>query len=260
VFLFCSQDSGKRGATILRQAHDERKKAKRRYVRFTRWRRRRFFALLGESGNVRMACELSGVGLGCIYRLRRTEAGFVALMEAAVAGADARLAKDEREGEEAPPPCFAWSPSPANAGEDLDLVIRRGIGGRLRVMAAGTRWWAARHDAVFLGHLRATGNVVASARAAGFTKKAAYDRRARMPSFARAWDSALDEAENWLQWRLIEEAEKGTPAMERGAGEAASEEAENKPFDPWLALWLLKYWEGQRSGRIRPRWGAFGEG
>ena len=54
-------------------------------MRFTRWRRRRFFALLEESGNVRMACEISGVGLGCIYRLRRTEPGFVALMEAAMA-------------------------------------------------------------------------------------------------------------------------------------------------------------------------------
>jgi hypothetical protein len=51
-------------------------------ARFTRWRRRRFFALLAESGNVRVACELSGVGLGCIYRLRRTEPGFVALMDA----------------------------------------------------------------------------------------------------------------------------------------------------------------------------------
>src|SRR3954470_25004372 len=48
---------------------------RRRYVRFTRWRRRRFFALLEKGGNVRMACELAGVGLGCVYRLRGDGAG-----------------------------------------------------------------------------------------------------------------------------------------------------------------------------------------
>lgn len=37
---------------------------RRRYVPFTPWRRRRFFALLEESGNVRVACALSGAGLG----------------------------------------------------------------------------------------------------------------------------------------------------------------------------------------------------
>jgi hypothetical protein len=161
-------------------------RSKRRYVRFTRWRRRRFFALLAESGNVRMACELSGVGLGCVYRLRRTEPGFIARMAAAVAGASGRLAGGRGKG--APPPPCGWSPSPTNVGEDFsderwavapppdedDVVIRRGIGGRLRVMAAGTRWWAARHDAIFLGHLRATGNVALAARAAGWPACAVY--------------------------------------------------------------------------------------
>ena len=114
---------------------------KRRYVRFTRWRRRRFFALLAESGNVRAACELSGVGLGCIYRLRRTEPGFVAAMAAAKAEADAHLGRggagDAMDAELAHP-----RPLPPAGGEDSgafdDLVIRRGVGGRLRRMAAGT--------------------------------------------------------------------------------------------------------------------------
>ncbi|HMJ05342.1 MAG TPA: hypothetical protein VK474_03710, partial [Chthoniobacterales bacterium] len=63
-----------------------------RYVRFTRWRRRRFFALLEESGNVRMAAELAGAGLGCIYRLRRVEPGFTERMAEARGRASARLA------------------------------------------------------------------------------------------------------------------------------------------------------------------------
>ena len=39
------------------------------------------------------------------------------------------------------------------------------------------------------------------------------------------------------------------------AQEAAAEAAEWEPFDPWLAIWLLKYW--QRQGKLeRTRFGA----
>ena len=218
------------------------------------------FALLEESGNVRMACELSGVGLGCIYRLRGTEPGFIALMAAAVAKADRGLAGKRKKG--APPPSFGLSPpSPRNRGEEIederwaggappsedDVVIRRGIGGRLRVMAAGTRWWAARHDAIFLGHLRATGNVALSARLTGFTKKTAYNRRDRLPSFARAWDAALAAAEPRLEARLTAEALRGSWGMEDGAYEPGEPEA----FDVDQALRLLTWREKRRIRRER---------
>jgi hypothetical protein len=242
--------------------------AKRRYVRFTRWRRRRFFALLAESGNVRMACELSGVGLGCIYRLRRTEPGFVALMEAAVAAADRSLSGQKKKNP--PPPRCTRSPSPGKPGEDInglkpgedledecwavapppaadDVVVRRGIGGRLRVMAAGTRWWSARHDAIFLGHLRATGNVARSARLTGFTKKTAYNRRERLPSFARAWEAALDDSEPRLEARVTAEALKGTWGMEEGVYEPGEPES----FDFDQALRLLTWRENRRRRRER---------
>jgi hypothetical protein len=114
-------------------------------------------------------------------------------------------------------------------------------------MAAGVRWWAERHDAIFLGHLRVTGNVAASARAAGFTPKSAWNRRERMPSFARAWDEALQEADIRLEWRVIEEATNGTPAMYPGAFEV--EEPER--WDPWLALTYLK-WRERRARRTKP--------
>ena len=74
------------------------KRAKRPYIRVTRWRRRRFFALLEESGNVRMAAELSGLGLGAIYRLRRVEPGFTERMAAAREVASARLACFDESG------------------------------------------------------------------------------------------------------------------------------------------------------------------
>ncbi|MEA3047105.1 MAG: hypothetical protein QOJ53_1437 [Sphingomonadales bacterium] len=165
---------------------------RRRYVRFTRWRRRRFFALLEESGCVRLACELSGVGMGCIYRLRRTEPGFVAKMAAAAA------------------------------------------------------------DAVFLGHLRMTGNASASARAAGFTPKSAWNRRERLPSFARAWDAALEEAERRLNGRLTAEALKGSWGMEPGAFEAPEPET----FDVDQALRLLTYGKSSAPGGIDGTSGA----
>ncbi len=209
--------------------------------------------MLEEGGNVQLAAELAGVGLGAIYRLRRVEPGFTGRMDAARGKAGARLA----EKKSAPPPSFGRSPSPRNRGEDQeDLVTRKGIGGRLRAMAAGTRWWAARHDAIFLGHLRVTGNVTASARAAGFTPKTAYNRRDRLPSFARAWEAALDEAANRLQGQLVHEVLKGSPETQPDspAQEAAAEAAEWEPFDPWLAMWLLKYW--QRQGKLeRTRFG-----
>lgn len=225
---------------------------KRRYVRFTRWRRRRFFALLAESGNVQMAAEEAGVSQSCIYRLRRVEAGFTELMAAAVAAADARLREEERACPH-PPKADALGPSlsPSGRGEE-GLVVRRGRGGRLRVMAAGTRWWQARHDAVFLGHLRETGNISASARAAGFTPKSAWNRREALPGFARAWDAAMEDAEIALEFRLLHEAAEGIPAMEPGAAETARAKANatgtTVPFDPWLALWILKWRDGRRGG------------
>ena len=215
---------------------------KRRYVRFTRWRRRRFFALLEESGNVRVACELSGVGVGAIYRLRRVEAGFTERMAAAVAVAGGRL-------KDSPPPRFARSPSPGNPGEDQEgLVVRRGIGGRLRVMAAGRRWWQERHDPIFLGHLAATGNIGAAARAAGFTKKSAYNRRKTRPDFAAAWDKALERSEVHLQGRLVAEVHRGlAPASGEDAFEAAFDAADAAPFDPWLAIRLCQIRERKRE-------------
>lgn len=209
---------------------------KRRYVRFTRWRRRRFFALLEESGSVRLACALSGVGIGCIYRLRRIEPGFSAAMAVARGKADARLALDDEAEEDGP--------------EENGLVIRRGTGGRLRLMAAGDHWWSARHDAVFLGHLRVTGNVAASARAAGFTPKSAWNRREKMPSFARAMDEAWAEAQHRLEGQWLAEVLRGTRGMDWEAQEEATEAAERLPFDVDQALRFMTYRE-RKARRAR---------
>lgn len=198
---------------------------KRRYVRFTSWRRRRFFALLAESGNARVAAEQAGVSIHCINRLRQVEPGFAERMAAARDEAALRLRSGQAETE--------------------GLVIRRGRKGRLQLTEAGERWWTARHDAVFLGHLRATGNVKASARAAGFSGKSAWERRRRSPGFARAWAEAIAEAEHRLQGELA--GMLLSCDYDEGEAEAATEAAERQPFDPWLAMWLLTRWERQRE-------------
>ena len=118
-------------------------------------------------------------------------------------------------------------------------MIRRGIGGRLRVMAAGPHWWTERHDAVFLAHLRATGNIAASARAAGFTRKSAYDRRDRLPGFARAMDEARDDADLALEFQLMAEAQ--------GGGDKRS------PADREQAMRTVRFRENRRRGRHAPR-------
>lgn len=209
---------------------------RRRYVRFTRWRRAHFFRVLEETGHAQMAAEEAGVSLGCIYRLRRVEPGFTEKMAAAAADADRRLEAAE-EGQSGDGRVTVTRLSPA-------LVIRRGRGGRLRVMAAGKRWWTERHDAVFFAHLRATGSVAASARAAGFTPKSAWNRRDRLPGFARAMDEAREEADLELLFQLAAHAEG-----RRGDDFDSSEER----FDPEQAMRTISFRENRKLGRHSPR-------
>tara|TARA_B100000949_G_C13923334_1_gene301786 strand:+ start:22 stop:381 length:360 start_codon:yes stop_codon:yes gene_type:complete len=52
---------------------------------------------------------------------------------------------------------------------------------------------------VFIEALRNSGNVRASCHAAGITRQAAYSARAKMPTFAKAWDDALADAVDVLE-------------------------------------------------------------
>jgi hypothetical protein len=215
---------------MARGANSKAKAPRRRYVRFTRWRRAHFFRVLEETGHAQMAAAAAGVSLGCIYRLRRLEPGFTERMAAAVAEADRRLEEaDEGQSQVTVPAA---------------LVIRRGIGGRLRVMAAGRHWWTERHDAIFLAHLRATGNVAASARAAGFTPKTAWNRRDRLAGFARTMDEARDDADLELLFQLAVQAQgqKGDDFAGPRAG-----------FDAEQAMRTLTFRANRKLGRHAPR-------
>ena len=205
---------------------------RRRYVRFTRWRRAHFFRVLEETGHAQMAAAAAGVSLGCIYRLRRLEPGFTEKMAAAVAEADRRL-EEGQSGD-----------GHTVARLSRALVIRRGIGGRLRVMAAGRHWWTERHDAIFFARLRATGSVAASARAAGFTPKTAWNRRDRLPGFARAMDEARDDADLELLFQLT-----GHAQAERGD----DFDGPRSGFDAEQAMRTLTFRDNRRRGKHAPR-------
>lgn len=147
-----------------------------------------------------------------------------------------------------PPGCAGGAPpSPSGRGSFRDdgLVIRRGVGGRLRLMGPGPHWWEPRHDEIFLVHLRGTGNVTASARAAGFTAKVAHDRRNRLPAFDAACEKALEEAGIRLESRLHEEAAKWLALDHDDA--FAAEPPEELDVDRTLAM--LTYWNRKGKGR-----------
>lgn len=196
-----------------------------------------------------MAAEAAGVSLGCIYRLRRVEAGFTEKMAASVAKADRRL--EAQEGGQSGDSHLTVTGSAAGATVTGDghsqqaLVIRRGIGGRLRVMAAGRGWWTERHDAIFFAHLRATGSVAASARAAGFTPKSAWNRRERLPGFARAMDEAREDADLALEFQLSVQAHRDKGDDYR-AGTEPGVPAEQ-------AMRTLSFRENRKRGKHSPR-------
>jgi hypothetical protein len=215
---------------MARDSTGKARAPRRPYVRFTRWRRAHFFRVLGETGHAQMAAAAAGVSLGCIYRLRRLEPGFTEKMAAAAAAADERLAKGQPDDGDS-----------TGTGQQA-VVIRKGRGGRLRVVAAGPHWWTERHDALFLRHLRATGNVAASARAAGFTPKSAWNRRQRLPAFAWAMDEARDSADLALEFGLAGLA-LGRGGAEEAGGRLDGEQAKAK----------LGFRAGRKLGRHSPR-------
>lgn len=111
-------------------------------------------------------------------------------------------------------------------------------------MAAGRHWWTERHDAVFLDYLRSTGCVAASARAAGFTPKSAYNRRDRLAGFAAAMDEVRDEADLKLMFQLAAHAQAKRGDDYSGPGAA---------FDPDQAMRTLTFRDNRRRGKHAPR-------
>lgn len=76
----------------------------------------------------------------------------------------------------------------------------------------------------FLGYLRQFGHVTYAANMTGLTRRTFYDRRAKYPEFAEAWDDAVTAFEEELTHRVVQTAlEMGTgkwvPVIDPETGE-----------------------------------------
>lgn len=210
-------------------------------------RREEFFRVLRETGNGRAAAEAAGIDQRTVERRRRKGPELARDWDEALAEADRWLAgRDNPTGE-----------GGRGVRGDPFEVVRRGLNGRLQLVAAGARRWTGRIENRFLALLRRTGNFSGSARAVGFSDNHVWERRRRWPGFARRIDEVLEEAEVELEFRLARQGDDVAP--EAGDDAAGEGEGPAPEFDPEFALKFLKWREekrrgvGRRRGRARAR-------
>lgn len=129
---------------------------------------------------------------------------------------------------------------------------RKNIGGgrgrRLQKRKPRKDGWTAARRQIFLDHLASSGNVTASAEAAGIKERSAYGLRLRDAEFAAKWQSALAAGYVRLEGLLIERA--GGAAYVPG-GEVPAADASTLNTD--LALQLLRQHRSAAKGLERPR-------
>ena len=139
--------------------------------------RQAFLRALRRTGTVRAAAFEAGVDPGTAYDHRAKDPAFAGKW------AEAKAAYRRR-----PSP----QPSPAGGrGGKEELVLRRTKHGDRLVRASPGRW-SARIEASFLDGLEETGCVRTSARAAGISTAALYERRDHYPEFRARWEERLE--------------------------------------------------------------------
>ena len=82
-------------------------------------------------------------------------------------------------------------------------VVVRDQRGKVQVERRVGHRWSAKAEAVFLGELEATCNVMASAAKAGFSTTAVYQRRRSYDAFRAAWEAALETGYARLEMALV---------------------------------------------------------
>jgi hypothetical protein len=83
--------------------------------------------------------------------------------------------------------------------------LQLGRHGPQRVTTRGHRW-SDEAETLFLDHLAATANIIASAKACGFSTQALYARRRTDPAFQRRWDVALAHGYAHIEALLVQRA------------------------------------------------------
>jgi hypothetical protein len=82
-------------------------------------------------------------------------------------------------------------------------LVQRGRHGTQLVETDGHRW-SDEAEEIFLNHLAATANVMASAKACGFTVQALYYRRRKDLAFQKRWDAALAQGYAHMEALLLQ--------------------------------------------------------
>jgi hypothetical protein len=211
-------------------------------VRLSEEKRSRFLEVLGQTGNRSLAAEAIGMDPRGMDQRREFDPVLDREWREAVEQADRRLA-----GASGPLDCI---------GGAEPMVIRRGPGGKLRIVKAGQKRWSRPVEDRFFATLAACGNIAASARAVGFCQSTIDQRRRNFPDFKRKMDEALDDAEVEIEFRLAAEVRGlGRPMRDshfphRGAkpDEAAAESDCPQPLDLDAAIRFLKWREEKRRG------------
>lgn len=95
----------------------------------------------------------------------------------------------------------------------------------------------------FLKRLAETANITLSSNSIGMTRNALYNIRARDPEFAKAWDDALEEATDALEFEARRRALHGTdkPVFHRGKKCGIIKE-----YSDTLMIVLLKAHRGEK--------------
>jgi hypothetical protein len=135
-----------------------------------------FLKALRRTGNARLAARELGRHRAMFTKRRAGHPEFAAAWDAALALAHARLNQAD----------------PAARPEGSEPQVTRLANGRLQIRAPARRRLTREAEQAFLAALSATANVRLSARAAGFSHSAFYQRRDQNPAFAREMRLALE--------------------------------------------------------------------
>jgi hypothetical protein len=112
--------------------------------------------------------------------------------------------------------------------------------GKLQVVRSKRKIFGKELQALFFAELAETCNIRASARAAGVSWQCVYQRKDRDPEFRARLRSALAEAYEWLEWRMLEETNGGAAPASPPLPNPSPAEGGGAKFDKDLALHLLR--------------------
>lgn len=121
---------------------------------------------------------------------------------------------------------------------------------RLQISPVREGGWTKAKRAAFLDLLAATCNVRASAQQIGMNPASVYRLRRRDPQFADLWRAAILTGYDRLEEMLL--AHAGAGVNDVAIGET---EIEPAPFDPKLAMDLLRQHRPTIENRRKPPWG-----